>query len=417
MKYENRVYVIENVLRTDTYMRLLSYIQKCFERQGTSKLYFSAIYEKFENDFVTDNMYSEEMLKQYLDYVVGEKYVIKSNYILCSDEENVQDDVSDAIRAVMMKEARIIKKEELQMKLSYIPKNKISYTLSINPEFINAKRGGFYFHVSLVTFDNHDLGVVRNIIRGEIEESGYMSGRKLLHLIKNEHDDIWEKGIHVTELGLRNAIAYNLRKEFAFNSNIISDIDKEIDNKMIFQMFGKKHKKFTLNDLEELRNDLGSGCIYFDDVYVSSVRVNENEFVSKGLLHFDINEVDEAISKFCYSNYVPINEIKAWGLFPYVGTSWNNYLLEGLVHSYSEKYKILHTGFNGTGTTGVIIKKASGIDDYQNIIINALVNSDVSLLEEEAYDYLYDNGYIAKRRISGFDIMLTRAKKLREELR
>ena len=78
--------------------------------------------------------------------------------------------------------------------------------------------------------------------------------------------------------------------------------------------------------------------------------------------------------------------------------------------SYSEKFKLLHVGYNADKCVGAIVKKDSGIDNFNALVIDVLTHSGISLNKEDALQYLYDLGYLARRRFSDIDQILIRAK-------
>ena len=73
--------------------------------------------------------------------------------------------------------------------------------------------------------------------------------------------------------------------------------------------------------------------------------------------------------------YIPLPEVTNFGALPYVGFPWNSFLLEHYVASYSQKYLLLHSSFNGTECAGAIVKRSAGIGSFDDLIIDLLANN------------------------------------------
>ena len=177
----------------------------------------------------------------------------------------------------------------------------------------------------------------------------------------------------------------------------------------VFARYAQTHDSFSLSELQGLASNLAT-VIYFDPVYENSLRVSRDEFVSKDMARFSVSDTDEALDRVCTGKYIPIGEVKNFGGFPYAGFTWNSYLLEHYVASYSQKYKLLHNGFNGTECAGAIVRRSAGIDSFDDLIVDLLVNNPVELKKAPVLQFLSDNGYLARRRYSEIESLIIKAK-------
>ena len=128
------------------------------------------------------------------------------------------------------------------------------------------------------------------------------------------------------------------------------------------------------------------------------------------MAQFAISETDDVLDHVCVGKYIPICEVQNFGVFPYAGFTWNSYLLEHYVASYSHKYKLLHSGFNGTECAGAIVRRSAGIDSFDDLIVDILVNNSIELTKASVLQYLSDRGYLARRRYSGVESLIIKAK-------
>jgi hypothetical protein len=176
----------------------------------------------------------------------------------------------------------------------------------------------------------------------------------------------------------------------------------------VFADFCRNRDSFTLDELNVLANELGS-TIYFDSVYSNSLRINRDRFVSKARAQFNVPDTDAALDRFCTGEYISIRNVDAYSLFPNAGFPWNEYLLEHYVAAYSEKYALLHIGFNANACVGAIVKKNTGYENIDDIVVRILADSDILLKKQAALQYLCDEGYIARRMYTNIEELLIRA--------
>ena len=84
---------------------------------------------------------------------------------------------------------------------------------------------------------------------------------------------------------------------------------------------------------------------------------------------------------------------------------------------YSNDFKLLHTTYNENSCVGAIVKRHSSINTFDELVIDALAKSYVLLDKENALDFLYDNGYLARRHFSNIETVLIKAKERRNQRR
>lgn len=410
IEYDEKIYMPQKMLDSDTKMKLFSYINNSFQ-EGKKVIYYEALFKEFSDDFLDHCMYSSSMLEAYLKHMSDGSYHIDKKFI--SKDANVSANPYDEIKNCLIQQAIPMEYNEIFTVLSHIPEQKIKTILSQNDEFISNGRGE-WFHISIVALSDDELNDIASIIQYSIDDKHFISGHELIDSIKKKYPYIVEQNSLLSDKGLRDAIGYKLRKRFFFRGNIISSKGKAISMTEVFADFCKRKDSFTLDELKVLKQELDT-AIYFEAVYENSLRISKNEFVAKSYAAFKPDETDAVIDRFCEGDYIAIGKIKQFGLFPDAGFNWNSFLLEHYVAMYSPNYKLVHSNYNESVCVGGIVKKLSDIDTLDELIIDALAKSGLSLQKEEALQYLCDEGYLARRSYSGIEQLLIKAKELRNQ--
>lgn len=408
--HDGKAYLPDSMLSQEKKEKLLQYIEDRFS-SGCDAIYYGALFTEFEEAFQGERIYTPEMLKTYLSYINKGNYVLQRSYL--AKDYTVQMNPEDDIREYLKEAAGPVEVERLAAELSYIPEQKIKFALSTNNDFIwNAT--GEYFYEDCVHFSNSKLEWISQFILDGIEERDFVTGNELVEAVEAHFPDIKEMYQWITPVGMRNVIGYKLNDRFSFNGNIISKYGEDLSMAEVYAKYCRKHSRFTLDELNVLKQELGS-TIYFDEIYANSLRISQNEFVSQDMAQFDVEATDEAIGRICTGQYMSLQEIRDFGTFPYAGYPWNEYLLEHFVANYSQKFMLLHIGFSANVCAGAIVKQASSFKDFNDLLVDILANSNIVLDEDSALEYLRQQGYIARRRYSDIGRIVTEAKVVRSK--
>ena len=205
-----------------------------------------------------------------------------------------------------------------------------------------------------------------------------------------------------------------LRNDYSFKGKVISSKDEKIDMKKVFADFCKNSGYFSLYDLNQIKEDLGTP-IYFDSVYENSLRISKEQFVPKDSVNFPVSKIDEVLEQFCTGDYLPLKEVSMFGSFPFIDYPWNTFLLEHYVCKYSAKFKLLSAGHNATKAVGAIVKKENNFEEFIQVLSDSLANSDYELNDKNAFDFFVESGYLARKRYANIDTVLLNAKKIRNQ--
>ena len=408
--HDGKAYLPDSMLSQEKKEKLLQYIEDRFS-SGCDAIYYGALFAEFEEALQGERIYTPEMLKTYLSYINKENYVLQRSYL--AKDYTVQMNPEDDIREYLTEAAGPVEVERLAVELSYIPEQKIKFALSTNNDFI-WNTTGEYFYEDCVHFSNSELEWISQFIVDGIAERDFVTGNELAEAVDTHFPDIKEMYQWITPVGMRNVIGYKLSDRFSFNGNIISKYGEDLSMAEVYAKYCHKHSRFTLDELNVLKQELGS-TIYFDEIYANSLRISQNEFVSQDMAQFDVEATDEAIGRICTGQYMSFQEVRDFGTFPYAGYPWNEYLLEHFVANYSQKFMLLHIGYSANVCAGAIVKQASSFKNFNDLLVDILANSNIVLEEDSALEYLRQQGYIARRRYSDIGRIVTEAKVVRSK--
>ena len=405
ISYEGHVFAVDGLLSEDSKEHLLGYVRRSFS-QGNRVIYYRALFDEFNDEFLGQRIYDEDMLRIYLVHECKGEYVFDNNYI--SLERNVEIDPKEEVKRTLVAHGSPMKTKEICEVLPHLPAERINWELHTNQEFI-CNTWNEYFHVSLIDLSDDELEDISQLILENITDRHFVSGNELIHMVNAKYPALLERFPQFSQIGLRDSIAYYLKDQFAFNGNVISSLKNQLSMSDVFAEFAKSHDRFTLDELNVLKTEMGS-TIYFESVYENSLRVSKDVFVSKTEADFDVAKTDVAIASFCRGAYIPLANVTSFSAFPYAVYPWNIFLLEHYVASYSADYKLMHVGYNADKCVGAIVKKTAGMDDYNAVIADALAHSDINLNKTDALQYLCDAGYLARRKYSSIDQVLIMAR-------
>ena len=406
IRYGDMAYLPDVMLDEPRRMKLLAYIRKIFS-EGKNVIYYESLFKEFSEDFEDGRINNADMLKTYVadEMYFGKKYI--------APDSNVEIDLTEEVRNFLIEADTAVATDEIVSSLSHITRDKVVTVLAgtNSEEFIRNQKGK-YFHESIVEFTTDEMIKIVKWINEAIADKEYMGGKELVDLIGRNLPDIHERYSFLTWLGLRDVLRYKLRDEFSFKGKIISAYGKELSMIKVFENFAKSHEYFTLDQLNTLKTELDTP-IYFDAVYENSLRINKEEFVSKDKAKFDVTATDFAIEMFCTGDFVSIKDVNLFGGFPNAYFSWNAFLLQHYVANYSKKFKLLHAGFTANKPVGAIVKRNSSLDTFDDVVIRAVAESNVSLNSNSILEFLCASGYLARKSYGKMDELISQANLLR----
>lgn len=407
VQHENRMYLPDTMLSEDKKQKLLQYIETTFA-EGKNAIYYTALFERFSDDFLEEKIYTPGMLKTYLKYINDGRYVI--NHLYLAKDKNVRvAPLDEIIELLCQKKDAPVMIEQICQELPHLPKDLIESSLKSSAEIICNKRGESYFHVSAIDLDDAELEHIACIIQHAIDTQQFETSSEMYAEVRAQYPDIIERYGEFSPNGFRDAMEYYFRDRFTFSKNVICPHGVILKTSDIYANFAKTRDHFTIGELNLLRSELDA-AINFDKVYENALRISQNDFVSLHTISFDVARTDEAIGQYCTGEYIPLKDVDDFNSFPYVGVAWNIYLLEQFVFMFSEKYKLIHTGFTAGSSSGAIVRKESKIDTLDKLLMAELAESGHIASVNDAFNYLIEKGYLVGRGIQRMDRIVVDAK-------
>src|SRR5699024_6522945 len=99
-----------------------------------------------------------------------------------------------------------------------------------------------------------------------------------------------------------------------------------------------------------------------------------------------------------------------FGIFPEASHPWTPFLLEHYLAFHSERYYLMHGGYNRKVVVGAMVRKRKQYESFDDLVTDILAESDAPLQKKAALNYLSDNGYIARRSYTGIESLLINAR-------
>jgi len=351
------------------------------------------------------HIYNVDSLESVLFSSGKRNYFKRYNYLFGYNKEPAPN--RDVIE-YMKKSHLPVTYSEIENGLWYVPLDKIKHTLVTTPGIVNVASEAYLYAPNLPVSEN-EIQQIAELISHALLQRNYISDVELMQLIEEHCPSVLMNTPDYPMWGLRNALAYLLRDKFSFRGAIISDKDEEISMAEVFSDFCQRSEHITVDELKQFASELNT-VIYWDSVYSEMVRVNQNEFIRKDQIHFDVEQTDSVLDSLIPSAYTPIKTINLFLHFPAIDVPWNNFVLESYVAHYSKKFRLLHASFTATDCCGAMVRQDSGISDYRTLIVDVLAKNTAWKNKKDALQLLVDLGYQQRRSYSDIEKVMQEAK-------
>lgn len=401
---DERIFAKDAPEQKDLIEEINAAIMEAF-KNGASCIYLECLFARFQEQLAEMlHIYTVDSLENVLFSSGKRNYFKRYSYL-----SEYNKDSSPAIDVVeYMKRSHLpVTYSEMETNLWYIPLATVKQALVTTPEIVNVASESYLYAPNLPVSDNEIQQIAELISRALLQHS-FISDVELMQLIEKHCPSVLMNTSNYPVWGLRNALAYLLRDQFSFRGAIISDKSEEICMAEVFSDFCQHSERITVDELKQFASELNA-TIYWDSVYAEMIRVNQNEFVRKDQIHFDIEKTDAVLDNLIQSAYVPIKAINLFLHFPAIDVPWNNFVLESYVARYSKKFRLLHASYSATDCCGAIIRQNSGISDYRTLIVDVLVNSPSWNTKKDALQLLVDLGYQQRRTYSDIEKVMQEA--------
>ncbi|WP_373241160.1 hypothetical protein [Mediterraneibacter gnavus] len=402
---DERIFVKDETEQKDFLEEINDTINKTFS-EGASCIYLDCLFAKFQEELAEMlHIYNIDSLESVLFSARKRNYFKRYNYLFGYNKEPAP--ARDVIE--YMKNCHIpVTYSEIEGKLWYIPLDKIKHTLVTTPGIVNVASEAYLYAPNLPVSES-EVQQIAELISHALLQRNYISDVELMQLIEEHCPSVLMNTPDYPSWGIRNALAYLLHDKFSFRGAIISDKDEEISMAEVFSDFCQRSEHITVDELRNFANELNT-VIYWDSVYGEMVRINQNEFIRREQIHFDIEQTDTVLENLIQSTYAPIKTINLFLHFPTIDVPWNNFVLESYVANYSKKFRLLHASYTATDCCGAMVRQDSGISDYRTLIVDVLAKNTAWKNKKDALQLLVDLGYQQRRSYSDIEKVMQEAK-------
>lgn len=401
---ESKVYFFTHKLYED----LVQMAEELFG-VGHQVIYYEKLFEKNSDWLIEQNILSEVLLK---DIFVKESqgFFVGRNFLVNSTERiNEFDAVESELKRVWGDNA-IHSYQELYDLLPYIPEEKIRQILSRSNQFVWSSLEHFAWIERVIISDNEKQTIV-DYVNEKCDSVGFATISEVpLEQIEEEN---YELSINAIYDAVYNIV---LKDRFILKGRILT---KDQSNTDIWELarsycLGKDECLFTdLYNYVQSVNGTAYRPVAYKAAYDQMVRVAENKFVADKHVLFDVKKIDELLSTFVKGAFIAVKGVASFALFPDCNYAWNHYILESFCYRFSEKFRLELQNFNEKNV-GLIVRKDSELS-YVDILAKTAAGAGIELTIEQVGDYLYNNGYTTKSRMSLLSEVIERARRILED--
>ena len=375
---------------------------------GAGVIYYESLFENEHEWMKSYVITSPHMLKEYLQNNIAgcsfsKKFMVKGSRR--SEKEAVTDELKRIWGTHPVESVH-----NLSEYLPYIPLESIWRVISGNDLFVWTAEGKYLF-IDRLRISKDEEEDILDFVDETCEENGFVC------LSDIPLGDIEEENYELPQFAICNAIYKKvLSDKYHLNGKILAKGNSELDAVMLLKQYIKDKDECTFDEVADKMVELTGGInrqYTFQALYDNMVRVDKKHFVANRLVNFSIDEIDTVLSGFITDNFRAIRDVTTFAMFPLCGQNWNHYLLESFCYKYSRKYSLHVIHFNDKNA-GIIAEKDFN-KKYNEMLAIALARTDIELSMEVIGQYLFNTGYIAKRRYAHLGEIAQRASELRKK--
>jgi DNA-directed RNA polymerase alpha subunit len=384
--------------------RISDLLNKAFET-GAKTIFYEAFFDYHINELSELRINSPEMLR---DFLIGLNTNLHFESAFFAHDEVVRPE--DEIASCFDSENTVLSHAQLVSKRPYIPPAKIKRLLYQKQCFVSVSKTGRYSHVNRLHITDNDRQKALSFIEARLLNSDYVS------LLELDVGDIVERNHDIPVFTARELLCRHcLGENYVRNGSIITKKGTRINVVNIIKNYCREREHVTFAEINSLEQALcertHSSCLIA--AYEEMIRVREDLFVADHSVAFDIPRIDSMLELYCPCDYIPLQAVKDFSLFPYSGYPWNSFLLESYVRRFSRIFRFDVLSVNSV-SAGAIIRKGFAIKDYRQILSAAVAKANILLNENDIVSYLFRNGYIGRKVLSEVETVRLYAQSMRE---
>ena len=408
----NKVYLPDRLMPVALRETIKSFIEKEFSANRPC-VYYTVLYESFKDRLLETMISDIDMLRSCLQFFFSGTWHFSDDAICKTQNQTV--DVNQEVINFIREQGRVVSKEEVIKSLGFLPVDEVKTAFSSNRRKLVSCGNNLRFHIDLFVISKQEIDVIRSIIDDAIRNEVFLPSKVLFERINERIPSLMSNNMSIPELGIRNAIANIFEDSYSCNGPIISSREDDLNAGEALLKYVKRKRDFTLDDIKLIADSLNPSSLSakLESILRYSLRINEETFVNRDGLRFDIENIDKAIGRWINpKGYQPIRQVTSFAVFPDCEFPWNLRLLESYLLTYSKKYTLLfNMNLALNSVSGAIVEK--GDTRYQSlddVLVIDLIDSGTSLNKDAALDFFVYRGFITRRKYKNISDVLSRAK-------
>lgn len=407
---DGRVYYSDkanNTLLSDIYEELA----KTFE-SGATMIYYDCLFEKYSDRLAAEMcIYNADTLKTAMqnDYRLSNEYRFMKLGIVMYGENS---DTNGEVRKLLQNSHLPMTYDDIKKHLWYVPMAQIRLSCVQIPECARIDEGTYFYAPNFYISSEEKMALSR-AMRSTISTKGFLVAKDLRDIFRIACPSSAMDSEQYKDHSIRNILKVLLNDEFEFSSSTITEKGKTLDYGQIFQNYAAEHERVTLNELLELKKELGLPVIYWDSVFKEMIRISATEMVRKGTVEFDVTAVDRVLEEMYPDEYTPLKDVTLFLNLPPVSVRWNGFLLESFLREYSEKFRLVQLSIAQDDYFGVMLKSTSALENYADVAADMLARNHSWSDERSALQLLKDMKFQQRASNSNISTIIKAAKQKR----
>lgn len=393
------------ILEDDTVNLILNEIYE-LKMNGARIVYYSSLFEKNEEWFYKTKIFTEEMLKSFIKKYALDVFCKKTYFSWENSTENIllTENIID-----VWGEDTLQDYYSLGEKMEYVPIEKIKYALANNTCFVWNSAETYTLDSRFVISDSEKAAILLYV-----DEKSKDTDSVSLEDIPAQ--SIYEENFELSKAAILTLIFEKvLSHKYERYNRIVTLKGKENDATKMIREYCLSKDEISLDELFEqwkLRTGTHRQAEPLEIAYSVLIRVNMNTFVKDEKVEFNVSEVDKALDTIVIDEAIGMKEITSFALFPYCNYPWNLFMLESFCRKNSRLFKYMAITPNSRNA-GAIVRRECNCN-YHMLLANVLAKKQVELEENVVMNYLYENGFIARRSYKYIKELIKISKELRE---
>lgn len=393
--------------KSDDLAQELKDIVNTITESGAKTIYYEVLLERHNEWMLSHYVTSEAMLKELLQKNLKDFYFSKK-FMTADTKKNEKQAVTEEIKRIWG-ENKTCSVEELSERLPYIPIGNIWRVISGNVDFVRVVEGVYLLVDRFIISDDEEAAILK-YVETACNEKGFAS------LSDVPRAGIEEQNYEISQTAILSAI-YNtvLEGKYRLNGKILTKDNDSLDAVTLLKQHLEGREVCTFSELADKVVELTGGAnrqFAFQALYDCMVRIDSDNFVADRFVSFNVDEIDTILSGIITNHFCAIRDVTTFALFPVCGYPWNSFLLESYCYKFSKKYSLSVLNFNDKNA-GIIAEKKNNKSYFEMLAI-ALASAKIDLNEEEIGLYLFQKGYMAKKKYASLSEIAERARELRE---